>query len=833
MAEEIKGPNEAAPEWLKEPEGSSGDQVESAPTPDIEAGEPGEDEPKASSEIFGEALLEAMADMDGTSEIEMAAGLSESKEDGEGEKKPRFGAFELTDSELGVDMVLVDHIEESDPLGESHRDDMAKFRQLMVCERSDMDEYMTPSVASLVVEMFMSRKFEECSLSRLIDLFNALPLAEQEKIACSDVAPALYGHVIRNMRACDYCFTSKLCAGMTKTAEDPQKATVLAQLFGDDGEEGTSQFVVDVINDLHENISSKNRRKMFETDLRRETSSRLSLATAFLDSDELLKQVKMIMGNDEEKRKMNVREVVQLFTYRSGVGVWDTNRFIEVHDLEREFEGSNIFELISFLDRLSFSRSMIGRYYDADEKRCKEVLDLVDRARSLLHDIGGGGIMSSWTQKHLFGGLLFSEKGETLVREALKKGELDDEMKVLLKNYLNRFRMMDKKYGPFIHSLEDLRDKDKLKIQRVHALEKEGATHDAKLELCEYAYHASFGALVREFVTLGILEFTAEDRDDMQRFGGTNPEGYYGQEGRFKIRIKNLTEYRKKAKLSDEEYALLLDALALVSASEETISSVIDACEQNHPNNTRRLGEALFNIRQRRRRELSKSYTKTMQESLATSVTEVEGEKIEYEGKPIQLLKVTGEHFRLLVHLLGAFSEKDLDQPSRWDQYVQPSRDAKGKPVGYISTCTLSEGALFVAQTEPLGAGDEVYYGFADLGEDGFLYGAEYDTYTETTEGADKSARVVTERQAFLYDDMDELIERTKTRRKSDEDYNEVVLDRYARNRPEPAQELLYPSYVIVFTDDPKKITERSKKHAAYFGVPILMIDPVKYGSKS
>ena len=155
------------------------------------------------------------------------------------------------------------------------------------------------------------------------------------------------------------------------------------------------------------------------------------------------------------------------------------------------------------------------------------------------------------------------------------------------------------------------------------------------------------------------------------------------------------------------------------------------------------------------------------------------------------------------------------------------------KPVGYISTCTLSEGALFVAQTEPLGAGDEVYYGFADLGEDGFLYGAEYDTYTETTEGADKSARVVTERQAFLYDDMDELIERTKTRRKSDEDYNEVVLDRYARNRPEPAQELLYPSYVIVFTDDPKKITERSKKHAAYFGVPILMIDPVKYGSKS
>lgn len=829
MAEEIDKPDTIHAE--AEPSGWDELKKEPETSPDDEWGWlEDEDEPKTQHETFGEAALEAMADLEVVAEVEDTK-----------EKRTKFGAFELTEEELGADRVLVDHIKKRskfDIFG--IKEDEKNLEKICTCPHDKIGSYLTPTVAQKIVDRFISGDITTMSEPhRATAIFNALPLAEQEKIARSEAAPELLRFLARADGDGAKCTINKMCACMTETLAAPsdEETDEKAKSIGDMISETTGTEAIMMIRNLHAHVSSENRRKMFEAGSRRDSISRFSLGVVLLDRDELMDCVKEIAGNDKEIKRIRVRDMAKLLKYRTNADLFnEPGTYVDEDELDPILGDLSSYRFIQTIK--SKNTDIITRYSWAGEDKCKEMLEQISEAEPLFDELSGG---DPEKYEQLLKGLLLSQRGDLLVEEALKKGdELDDEIKEHLTVYLTQYRSIDNTYARLINSLEDIRDFAALRLRGIRQLEQDGDVHMAKKELCKYAYHMRLGTLIREFVALGVLKYDGRDRRKTEEWSGTDPEGFY-EDGGFKVRLKNLQVFREKAGLSDEEYALLLDAIALAQTPEKSIGKIIEGYEQQHFGDTRKLGEVLLSIRERRRRELSKSFTKTMQESLAASATEVKDANLEYEGTPIKLLRMTGSRFRILVHHLGAYSTKDLDDPSRFDQFKQWHHDEKGKPVGYISTCTLSEGALFVAQVGDLSDGDEVYYGFSDLGEDGFLYEAEYDTYTDVQPSRAKSGdesgetpmEVVTERQDFLYDDMDELIKRTKARKRpfSHDDYNEVVLDRYARNRPEPADELLYPTHVIVFTNDPGKISERVKKHAAYLGVPILMIDPARYRS--
>lgn len=179
MAEEINKPDTIH----AEPSGWDELKKEPETSPDDEWGWlEDEDEPKTQHETFGEAALEAMVDLEGAAEVEDTK-----------EKRTKFGAFELTEEELGADRVLVDHIKKRsrfDIFG--IKEDEKNLEGIRTCPHGDIGRYLTPTVAQKIVDRFISgdatTMFEP---RRATVIFNALPLAEQEKIARSEAAPEL------------------------------------------------------------------------------------------------------------------------------------------------------------------------------------------------------------------------------------------------------------------------------------------------------------------------------------------------------------------------------------------------------------------------------------------------------------------------------------------------------------------------------------------------------------------------------------------------------------------------------------------------------------------
>ena len=98
--------------------------------------------------------------------------------------------------------------------------------------------------------------------------------------------------------------------------------------------------------------------------------------------------------------------------------------------------------------------------------------------------------------------------------------------------------------------------------------------------------------------------------------------------------------------------------------------------------------------------------------------------------------------------------------------------------------------------------------------------------------GLETTEAITTLRMDHFYDNPKKLIADSKKATKDyvkSHQYCEVVLDRYSGNQ-EQFGGRLQPSEIVVFVDDPSKIGDLQKKHAAYFGVPIIMIDPKKHG---
>ena len=123
-----------------------------------------------------------------------------------------------------------------------------------------------------------------------------------------------------------------------------------------------------------------------------------------------------------------------------------------------------------------------------------------------------------------------------------------------------------------------------------------------------------------------------------------------------------------------------------------------------------------------------------------------------------------------------------------------------------------------------------------------YTYGIDYIGDKTPDDDEDNSkTRVTAGRQSFWYSTPDELIDDTRSRgriRKFSEKndfyhaYNEVVLNRYNGGPNGDRNDRLHPSCILCFGKDESAISEDMKRHAAYFGIPIYIIDEDKYGDK-
>ncbi len=205
----------------------------------------------------------------------------------------------------------------------------------------------------------------------------------------------------------------------------------------------------------------------------------------------------------------------------------------------------------------------------------------------------------------------------------------------------------------------------------------------------------------------------------------------------------------------------------------------------------------------------------------------------------LQVIKFDGQPFTILTHKLGAFGEFDYGHPENWN---------KKTDTNYISTSLITNDYIYTVG-EKKRKKKAVFYGFGELQDDYIQGMAAVDLSTSSTardEEADGAfinnsigskntihSNVETSRVVKWYTQVDELCKDTVRIGKdctTHDIYNEVILRRYKKGAANINKEnRVQPSCIIVFGVDESTITEDAKRHAAYFGVPIYLIDESKY----
>ena len=205
----------------------------------------------------------------------------------------------------------------------------------------------------------------------------------------------------------------------------------------------------------------------------------------------------------------------------------------------------------------------------------------------------------------------------------------------------------------------------------------------------------------------------------------------------------------------------------------------------------------------------------------------------------LQVIKFNGQPFTMLTHKLGAYGDFDYGHPEDWN---------KRKGANYISTSLINNDYIYTVGKKK-GRQEAVFYGFGKLGDDYIQGMSAVDLYTmnvvqeENNDGVfinDKTSSDDTinsslgaYRLSKWYTHTNELCKDTVRIGKyctTHDTYNEVVLRRYKKDATGTGKEdRVQPSCVMVFGKDEGTITEDAKRHAAYFGVPIYLIDESKY----
>lgn len=223
--------------------------------------------------------------------------------------------------------------------------------------------------------------------------------------------------------------------------------------------------------------------------------------------------------------------------------------------------------------------------------------------------------------------------------------------------------------------------------------------------------------------------------------------------------------------------------------------------------------------------QISANYGAALMTDDKAATLGLKANSISYQGQEIPTYQVDGQDFTILTHKLGAFGSTDLSDPSVWDTRTS------GNP--YISTSLIGNKCLHLAGgTDKKALSDGIFYGFGQLEPHSVLAMSQEDLMTHQDEGFkhdlfkedQDNTKISTGRKEVWYQNPDDLLAATlNSKWEDDYSHNEVVLDRYKESG-----DRLHPTCIISFGTDPSQISQESLKHAAYFNVPVYLINDKK-----
>lgn len=343
-------------------------------------------------------------------------------------------------------------------------------------------------------------------------------------------------------------------------------------------------------------------------------------------------------------------------------------------------------------------------------------------------------------------------------------------------------------------------------------------------DIADYAFGDNLTNIGKDLISLGVIKLDKNVRQNNVVFGADSylyPREYDGKP------IEINTDTLQKMNCSEEEIGRMREAVDLMNCEWSELTQKLEGFKEEKTDDALMLKDTLERLKGEALERAGKNFKEAMKQDLEKAK---KLDEVEYEDKKIDVLGFSdGDEFKMLVHRLGAYSEKDNNDPAQWNEREADTKDADGNPIGYVSTSTLTDKNFHLAvdKTE-MSNPDEVFYAFSDFKDDTIKAMSEYDLYTE--DDASKNENMTTMRQGVIYTDFDEFVKQGEDWHKSYNNLNhdEVVLDRYNGDKDKYGGRI-QPNYVIAFQKDLSDISETTKKHAAYFGVPIIVIDPNKY----
>ena len=395
------------------------------------------------------------------------------------------------------------------------------------------------------------------------------------------------------------------------------------------------------------------------------------------------------------------------------------------------------------------------------------------------------------------------------------------------------WQMYVEQYGIVpIESLDEVRDPKRMYLRRAHIFLERKDYSEVRNELCMGLYGVGVESLAQAFISIGVIGSTSQ-RGQFDEQADMNIAVRRGEEGAagFKFSTWKIEDACGRGVIDDEEKKLVLESFELLRA-QGSFEHFFKMLEERSDEEKGKLSSALEKIIDDSRKTITKNISEATRKTF-DHATEVAG-TVKYkdaEGKEtdIEVRRMVGDEFMVLGSVVGAFTGNNQDDPRSWNGEI-PSEEYGSETDGYISTSLVCDGAVKLAlacgspeQLNKASREGMLVYAFIDLGEMGILHMGERDLYTEKG-GSD----IYTIKQDYFDEDPRELIAQT-------ENYNEVVLDRFAMKNIEGAPHggRLQPGYLVAFVKDESEISEATKEHAAYFGVPIVMIDPWKYWNHS
>ncbi|MBQ3465226.1 hypothetical protein IJH15_03400 [Candidatus Saccharibacteria bacterium] len=710
----------------------------------------------------------------------------------------KFGVMEIPKEIVGEDRVLVDSLKERSKFDLVGRAKDKKAADKIMFDEDSMEdeefrELFTPTVASLCLKEMHDNQ----NMFRQMDgrVFEALPLDVQLKELSN---PEMIQLIMGGRSFMSDSFVNKVACGVINnlaTEQDESKRVsgeAFAHMIGWNARSRSSFGGYPLSECLDERVSGKLSEIAEGFGI-----SKYDTALALQSDEAIIDHLDSLL----DPRTTTVKEVYDIrFIIESA-----EEKGKDVEGWREKYEAAFAPELRRLVEIGSL------KYKKMTVEDASSVLDEMDATRERREVLGL--TEGQWDHIRTVNPVIYEQLNTAT--------ELDEATIADVETYANSGLMDTSKDE--IKSLEDIKNVDKVLLATAKELLTEYNDPDGARE---YLGHYAFGMGVTEIadtlVSLGIAEIRRP------RTASTTGNFIFGVDH---FKVKDMSAL---GELSREEKLLVLEAIALLGCKNEKLEEKIGGYEEHSvpSDEKKRFVDIIEGAKERRQRAISETYSGYMQESLKKGLRLVEEQQ--FEGKEIPVYEMEGEEFMLLIHRLGAYAGKDKSDPAQWNSDEKLKETAKS--IGYISTAAIADGALRLANIHlsELGSQDEVFYSFSKLGDKSIETMCETDAYTRVEEfrrGYDTKKSIMTERQGFFYDDPRKLIARSKRATKEDREtrqYCEVVLDRYSGN-PDEHGGRLQPSEIVAFVDDPSKIGDLQRKHAAYFGIPIVMIDPNRY----